>query len=284
MPGRVRRPFARASSSRHAGGFRGAATRGCERTRPGGKTRQVEAGAWLTDEALAGRESGTRGGPTSPVWWSRPRGRRIEGGRARRWRTRPSWVRRAHSLAALRTLVRGKSSSMPALPRNHLPILRVRLLGGFDVQVGDRPGPGEIWRRRRKVAAVVKLLALEPSGMQHEQLADQLWPDADPVSARHSLDQALHVARRAIEAGGGPGPWVRTRGGTVVLAPPGQLWVDALAFRAAAHRARATGVWDDYQRAAALYTGELLPEDRYDDWAERRRRGLRAEYLRLLDE
>jgi predicted ATPase/DNA-binding SARP family transcriptional activator len=173
---------------------------------------------------------------------------------------------------------------MPALPHNHPPILRVRLLGGFDVQVGDRPAPGEIWRRRRKVAAVVKLLALEPRGLHQEQLADQLWPDADPASARHSLDQALHVARRAIEAGGGPGPWLRTRGGTVVLAPPQQLWVDAHAFRAAALRARATGAWDDYQRAAALYTGELLPEDRYDDWAERRRRGLRAEYLRLLDE
>jgi predicted ATPase len=35
-------------------------------------------------------------------------------------------------------------------------------------------------------------------------------------------------------------------------------------------------------RAANLYTGELLPEDPYEDWAASRREGLRASYLTLL--
>lgn len=33
-----------------------------------------------------------------------------------------------------------------------------------------------------------------------------------------------------------------------------------------------------------LYAGELLPEDRYEEWAEDRRQGLRTTYLALLVE
>lgn len=33
-----------------------------------------------------------------------------------------------------------------------------------------------------------------------------------------------------------------------------------------------------------MYTGDLLPRDRYEEWAEERRAGLRQKYLTLLSE
>jgi two-component SAPR family response regulator len=39
-----------------------------------------------------------------------------------------------------------------------------------------------------------------------------------------------------------------------------------------------------YRAAIELYTGELLPEDRYEEWTQERRAELRRTYLELLAE
>src|SRR5436190_1201588 len=83
------------------------------------------------------------------------------------------------------------------------PPLRVRVLGGFGVAVGERPVPESAWRLR-KAKSVIKLLA------------------------------------------------------------------------------RATGTIDAYRDALALYGGELLPEDRYEDWTAGQREALRELHLALL--
>jgi hypothetical protein len=54
--------------------------------------------------------------------------------------------------------------------------LRIELLGGFRVTAGGRVLPESAWRRR-KPAALVKLLALAPGHRLHrEQAMDLLWP------------------------------------------------------------------------------------------------------------
>ncbi len=52
----------------------------------------------------------------------------------------------------------------------------------------------------------------------------------------------------------------------LILSPQGEVWVDVEAFEIAARSARRSGEPAEYQLALALYTSELLPEDRYDDW------------------
>jgi DNA-binding SARP family transcriptional activator len=63
-----------------------------------------------------------------------------------------------------------------------------------------------------------------------------------------------------------------------------QLWVDVEAFEAATVAARRSRDPAAYRAALNLYAGELLPEDRYEDWAEERRPELRQSYLALLVE
>ena len=160
--------------------------------------------------------------------------------------------------------------------------LRIWLLGGFRVRVGEREIPDESWRLR-KARTLVKLLALSPGRRTHrEVLIDQLWPDLSPESADNQLRKALHEARRALD----PDP--NATFAHIVSGPPLGLvrgtWVDLDAFEDAASEARRRRDPEAYEHAVGLYGGDLLPEDRYEDWADVRRETLRADFVALLVE
>jgi predicted ATPase/DNA-binding SARP family transcriptional activator len=142
---------------------------------------------------------------------------------------------------------------------------RVCLLGGFSVATEDGIVEERAWRLR-KAKALVKLLALAPERRLHrERLADLLWPDRDAEAAANNFHQALHAARRAIGA-----DVLHLSDGVVTL----EAEIDVDAFEAAAARARDTGETADYESALELHPGELLPEDRYESWADARRAAL----------
>jgi predicted ATPase/DNA-binding SARP family transcriptional activator/DNA-binding CsgD family transcriptional regulator len=165
--------------------------------------------------------------------------------------------------------------------------VRVRVLGGFRVSVGPRNiGEGE-WRLK-KAASLVKLLALaEGRRLHREQAMELLWPGLDPESALNNLHYALHVARRILEPAdpdGGTSHYLTLRNDRLALSPEGSLWVDVEAFEGAADTARGSREPAAYRAAIDLYAGELLPQDRYEPWAEERRAQLRGLYLSLLTE
>jgi DNA-binding SARP family transcriptional activator len=154
--------------------------------------------------------------------------------------------------------------------------LQVALLGGFSVRVGSRAVPGS-WRLR-KSKTLVKLLALADGHRAHRDvLSGVLWPGLDPAAAANNLHQALYPARRALASDRSPSAdALCLRDGIVILWPGGDLIVDADVFAAAARRALRSGYVEDYGAALKLYAGELLPEDRYADWAAPHRERLAA--------
>ncbi len=164
--------------------------------------------------------------------------------------------------------------------------MRIRLLGGFSVSVGSRViGAGE-WRLK-KVRSLIKLLALAENHRLHrEQIMNRLWPDLDMKSAINNLHRALHFARAALEpsAENATSRYLALRGDLIELCPDGPLWVDVEAFEGAAATARRVREPAAYRAAIELYAGDLLPEDRYEAWAEERRDALRETYLALLVE
>lgn len=162
-----------------------------------------------------------------------------------------------------------------------MEIVRVRMLGGFSVSVGERFVDEDAWRLR-KAAGLVKLLALEPGYRMHrERVMDLLWPERDAKAQANNLSYALHVARRIL----GPGAaYLRLRGNLLELCPEGEVRVDVGAFEEAAAAARRTHESAAYRAAADLYAGDLLPGDLYEPWAEVRREGLRGTYAALLIE
>jgi DNA-binding SARP family transcriptional activator len=92
------------------------------------------------------------------------------------------------------------------------------------------------------------------------------------------LHKAAHFARRAI----GVPDSVVLRGDQVVLYPGGSVTVDAVRFGELARRALAARDATAAREALALYGGELLPADRYEEWAETRREQLSQSHLDLL--
>ena len=146
--------------------------------------------------------------------------------------------------------------------------LRLWLLGGFRVEVGGQAVPERRWHRR-KACLLVKLLALAPRHRLHrEQLMDILWPDLPPDAAGANLRKAVYFARQAIGAEA-----LRSRDDSVWLEPDG-LWVDVDAFQAAIAAGDATG-------ALGMFRGDLLPDDRFEPWAEERRELFRMQLFRL---
>jgi predicted ATPase/DNA-binding SARP family transcriptional activator/DNA-binding CsgD family transcriptional regulator len=162
-------------------------------------------------------------------------------------------------------------------------VVRVWLLGGFRVSVGSRTIGENRWQRR-KAAGLVKLLALAPSHQMHrEQVMNLLWPRLGAQAAANNLHRNLYVARHILDADPLTSSRCLTlRGEQLLLCSEGDLWVDVEAFEQAAEAARYSREPAAYRAAIDLYAGELLPEDRYEEWTEEHRRRLREIYLSLL--
>jgi predicted ATPase/DNA-binding SARP family transcriptional activator len=153
----------------------------------------------------------------------------------------------------------------------------VRLLGGFEVVVDGRTVPPSAWHRRA-AADLVKLLALQPQRrMLREQVSDALWPDLLEDVAAPRLHKAAHYARTAL----GARDTVVTTGGTLALLPSAEVTVDVVQFERAADLAR-EGDAGAAREAAALYLGDLLPDDLYEPWTEDHRSRLRMRWRELL--
>lgn len=154
--------------------------------------------------------------------------------------------------------------------------VKVRLLGGFEVAIDDRPVHPTAWRQRRG-ADLVKLLALSPGRrLAREQVAEALWPGADPSAASGNVRKAAFHARRSLGCYDG----ILLAGGSVQLFPDQDVVVDAATFTATA--AQAHGHAEAARAAAALYSGDLLPDDLYAEWCRGERQRLRLMYIDML--
>jgi DNA-binding SARP family transcriptional activator len=170
------------------------------------------------------------------------------------------------------------TSGRRRLYARRVPTVQITLLGRFAVTVDGRAVPDAPWARRQ-AAALVKILALAPGRRLHrEQVIDLLWPDDSLDEATPKLHKAAHYARRALDVADA----VVLRGDSVILCPGAETAVDAVQFEELARRALAHDDSAAAREALAVYGGELLPQDRYELWAEDRRELLRLRHLELL--
>jgi two-component SAPR family response regulator len=161
--------------------------------------------------------------------------------------------------------------------------VRIWLLGGFRVSVGPQTIEHNEWRLR-KATSLVKLLALAPHHRLHrEQVMDLLWPSSGKRSASNNLRQIVHTTRKILDPVAGS-RYLHSDNESLVLCPGGEIWVDVEAFEEASATAWRSKASAAYRAALDLYAGELLPEDRYEEWAQDRRQGLRRIHLELLTE
>jgi predicted ATPase/DNA-binding SARP family transcriptional activator/DNA-binding CsgD family transcriptional regulator len=168
-------------------------------------------------------------------------------------------------------------------PSESLAQIRVRLLGGFRISVGSKTIEEGAWRLR-KAAGLVKLLSLAPNHRLHrEQIMEAFWPNLGMRAASNNVRQTLHAARRTLTSDPSVGSrYLASEDESLVLCPGGSLWVDVEAFEAAAATVRRSRDPAAYRAAIELYAGDLLPDDRYEEWTQGRREELRQLYIARL--
>jgi DNA-binding SARP family transcriptional activator len=154
--------------------------------------------------------------------------------------------------------------------------VEIQLLGRFEVVVDGRPVPASAWRHRR-AAGLIKLLALASGHREHrEQLIEALWPHLPLERGERNLHKAIHLARRGI---GDPSAITRS---SQEVGLSGDVAVDVDRFERETEVALGSSDQRGCASAASLYTGELPPEDRYEEWTQPARERLRLLYLGLL--
>jgi DNA-binding SARP family transcriptional activator len=133
------------------------------------------------------------------------------------------------------------------------PTLRVRLLGGVDLHLGEeRLQPLDSVRAESLLAY---LLLHRDAPQQRRHLAFTLWPDSTEGQARTNLRHVLHNLRRALPDAD---RFVDAGPRTLQWRPDAPLWLDVATFEQAFEEGR-------LEDAIETYKGELL-EGNYDEW------------------
>jgi DNA-binding SARP family transcriptional activator len=163
----------------------------------------------------------------------------------------------------------------PAALTGRQAAVRIRLLGGFAIEVGGVAVDLEAIRPMHR--ALLRALCLHADQVVHrERLLEWFWAGRDPERSQHSLQVAISELRRLLEPNAARGEWTLLRreatGYRIALDSPADCdvrLIDAhLREAEAAARAGTTDVMVAALTAAlGTYSGELLPEDGPADWA-----------------
>ena len=164
------------------------------------------------------------------------------------------------------------------------PVLRIQCLGEFRLLIKG----AEIDCRRLKprVRAALHLLALQVGRPLHrERLVEALWPHLEPAAGLRNLHVAVSSLRQLLEPDSRrSGSIIARSGESYRLELPDQSEVDLLTFADSLTAAKLARATDDveaavghFNRALAVYRGELLPEDGPVEWVVKERERYRME-------
>jgi DNA-binding SARP family transcriptional activator len=172
--------------------------------------------------------------------------------------------------------------------RMNEPCLVVYCLGPFRVYQNETPV--DEWPSAKGKAIFKYLITHRQRPVGKEVLMDIFWRDVAPDAARNNLNVAIYGLRQALRNDNPEFSHLLFQGDSYTFNPDLQIWLDWEAFNQSQTRARSLEQSGDlvlaareYTAAEALYAGEFLEEDRYDDWPIPQREAASNDYLRLLD-
>lgn len=161
--------------------------------------------------------------------------------------------------------------------------LRVEMLGGLRVFVGDEILQAEAWKRRRARDIFAYLVSLRGRSVSRTRLIDLYWPDTDADAAHDNLRVTISAIRKAI------GDIVKFEANGYRFVPPEHSVVDTELFDEhveSARQALARGATEvarhGFMAAVELYRGEFLEGLDDGGWQWRDRERMHAACLEAL--
>jgi DNA-binding SARP family transcriptional activator/predicted ATPase len=183
--------------------------------------------------------------------------------------------------------------------------IRISTLGQFRLE--RRSGRDAAWQtvtdsawQQPRVRLLLAYLICAPGRkVNREQALEDLWPDSAVSVATNNLHRAVHHLRQVLghqRATNLQELLLRSEGDWLMLADQSHIWIDADAFEALLAQVDALGIKIEagagaaqlaqcerlLKQAAALYSNDFLPEERYAEWVIARRQALRRNWVRLL--
>jgi len=179
--------------------------------------------------------------------------------------------------------------SPPAMQQSR-PTLEVYALGRFQVRVGWNKI--EHWHSLKAKSLLKYLIATQGQTATKDALMETLWPGCEPSLANNNLKATVRSLRRTLSLAHGLDDhfaWVLFRDGSYSMNSEADLWVDVEQFeyhwRAGRELERDGKVIEAtrvYETAEALYKGDYLEDDLYEEWTSLRREALKDVYLAIL--
>jgi DNA-binding SARP family transcriptional activator len=154
-------------------------------------------------------------------------------------------------------------------------VWEIRMLGAFSIQSEGK----KVTLPLSLSAQTLKIVALRES-IPVDELVEHLWPEAEPGVGSRRLRNVLWRLRSTC------GELITRQDNLICLAP--ETVTDVGIFRRKAEQALDPHTSMDQvlvlaRDALRVYAGDLLPGDRYADWAEIPRESLQRLHIRLLE-
>jgi DNA-binding SARP family transcriptional activator len=195
----------------------------------------------------------------------------------------------SHTAGIVPPRFEGHSENAAVTAACDAPSLEVYLLCPFQVLLDGEPVSG--WPNCRGKAIFKYLIAHRRRPIPKEVLMDTFWPDADPDCARNNLNVAVYGLRKILASVNASVSYVLFQDNHYLLNPDVAIWVDSEAFMEHVRRGkdldrkgdRASAI-AEYRAADTIYQGELLIDDRYEDWLLDLRQQFQDAYQHALEQ
>ena len=169
-------------------------------------------------------------------------------------------------------------------------MIKVWFLGSFQVEVDGNCIPVVDWRSK-KALTLFKYLSSRPGKkIPRDSLIELLWSDSDPESSIHNLHTTVYNLRRSLFPKGKKGnnhSVISYRNGLYWFDPPDGFYTDVFDFQSMTktgyelERVDPDEALSVYLQALAIYGGDFLEEDLYEDWTIALRTNLREQYIEV---
>ena len=171
-------------------------------------------------------------------------------------------------------------------------LLNLRLFGQFEGFRNGQPLPQGVWGRRKALALAKLFIANRGVAFSHDQLTELLYEGASPDLAVSYLYRRISEVRRALEPDlkqGRCSSFIKQQGQAYVFCREAPCQIDVEVFLDMVEKAqdlkearRDAAAVECFRNAVAIYRGDFLEEDRYEEWTQVPRERYREIYLAAL--
>lgn len=168
----------------------------------------------------------------------------------------------------------------------HIP-LQAHLFGAFRVYQSDQLI--HAWPNGKSQLLMKYMLLHRHYPIPKERLMALFWPELELSSARNNLNVTIYSLRQILPKPYAEFSHILFKQDCYYLNPLLDIWTDVEAFddhlasaKKLQHHKQQEEAIAQYALASSLYKGDILPEERYDDWVVTLRQHYQSAYLEVL--